>query len=244
MDQRRSYSPPAQVSRPRFCVHCGAGHPQLAGNDQAKYRFCSGCGTEVQSGPQPRTGTTIDERGSIVPGPAKIIAEKPFLSVQNCLSYLDAHPGQVVVVGGATVVLGGGLVLVAAPVAALAAVVVAGGVTILKVSVAGGVLTAVCAACSTDAPVGTMLKGVGIVALAGITTIAAGGILGFIAGLCGLLGGVLMTCGGIAVAAVAARQLYLHRQARQERIGIQKKLEKSVASLSLGRELRCEFFSN
>lgn len=244
MDQRRFYFHAAQASRPQFCSHCGAGQPQLAANEQAKYRFCSGCGTEVQWRPQRRTDLTIDQRGSIVPGPAKIIAEKPFLSVQNCLSYLDAHPSQLVVVGGATVVLGGGLGLVAAPVAALAAAVVAGGVTILKVSVVGGVLTAVCAACSKDAPVGSMLKGVGIVALAGITTIAAGGILGFIAGLCGLLGGVLMTCGGIAVAAIAASQLYLHHQARQERIGIDKNLETAEESLSLSRELLREFFPN
>ena len=129
MDQRRFYFHAAQASRPQFCSHCGAGQPQLAANEQAKYRFCSGCGTEVQWGPQRRTDLTIDQRGSIVPGPAKIIAEKPFLTVQNCLSYLDAHPGQLVVVGGATVVLGGGLGLVAAPVAALAAAVVAGGVS-------------------------------------------------------------------------------------------------------------------
>lgn len=115
--------------------------------------------------------------------------------MSDCLSYLDAHPGQVVVVGGATIVLGGGLVLVAAPLAAVAAAVVAGGVTILQTSLVGGVLTAVCAACSKDAPVGTLLKGVGIVALSGITTIAAGGVLGFIASLCGLLGGVLMLVG-------------------------------------------------
>lgn len=154
------------------------------------------------------------------------------------------NPGQVVVVGGATVVLGGGLVLVAAPLVALAAVVVAGGVIILKISVVGGVLTAVCAACSKEAPVGTMLKGVGIVALAGITTIAAGGVIGFSAGLCCLLGGVVMACGGIAIAAVASRQLYLHHQARQERIGIQKNLEKALESLSLSPELLREFFPN
>ncbi len=91
MDQRRINFQPARASRPRFCVHCGACHPQPAGNDQAKYRFCCGCATEVQMGPQRPTGITIDERGSIVPCPAKIIAEKPFLSVQNCLSYLDAQ---------------------------------------------------------------------------------------------------------------------------------------------------------
>lgn len=244
MDPRKTNFQPAQASRTRFCSHCGSGFPQLAASEQAKYRFCSECGMEVQWGTQRRTGITVDERGSIVPGPAKFIADKPFLSVQNCLSYLDAYPGQVVVVGGATAVLGGGLVLVSAPVAALAAAVVAVGVTILEISVVGGVLTAVCVACSKDAPVGAVLKGVGVVALAGITTIAAGGVLGFIAGLCGLLGGVLMAFGGGAFATVAARQLNLHHQARQERIGIDKNLEKAVESPSLSRESLREFFPN
>ncbi len=244
MNQRRINFQPAQASRPRFCVCCGASHPQLAASDQTKYRFCSGCGTEVQWGAQVRNGLTIDERGSIVPGPAKMIAPKPLLSVQNGLSYLDAHPGRVVVFAGAVLALGGGLWLMVAPLTALAAAVVAVGVTILKVSLIGGVLTVVYAVGSKDAPVGPMLKVTGLAALAGITTIAAGSVLGVVAGLCGLLGGVLMACGGVAITAVAARQLFLHHQARQERIGIQKKLDKARESLSLSQQLFRETFSN
>jgi len=233
-----------QENQNEICSHCKTSLPLLFTNQPAKYRFCSSCGAPIQLQANWQPKLTVDEQGNIVTDPAKISVVSPLLSVQSCLSYVEANPGRLVSVGAATVVLGGGLLVVAAPLAALASAIVAGGVAILSISVVAGVLTAVCASFSKNGDIGTMLKAVGIVALGGIATIVAGGVIGFLASLCGLLGSIFMACGGIGIAAIIARQIQLRNQANLEQSEIQKNIAKATEVSILNVEDLREFFPN
>ena len=154
-------------------------------------------------------------------------------SLATVLSRIDTHPRKTVMIGIVTSATGGGVMLIAAPLTALSASLLATGLTVVKCGIIGGILALVCAVSSKDTPVSDLFKGAGLLSLSGLATMAAGGILGCIAGLCVFAGGALIGAGTVTLAVLIARQSYLRLQGRRRPIAM-KNLEQEFKPLRLG----------
>lgn len=195
----------------------------------------------MQWGPHQWLNVSVDENGVICPDDSDPSQEISFSNRVDCLQYLGRNPGRVLAAGTGAVVLGGGFLLAAAPLAALGAAIVATGITILKITVIGGVVTAIAAASTQDdKAIDGLLKGVGMATLTGVATIAAGGLIAIIGGLCLLLGGLAISCGLLVVSVVAGHQCYLYQSRKREMLLDTNSSGRDIPGMELSGQLDAE----
>lgn len=215
-----------RATQPNFCANCGTRFPRLNSQQLARHRFCSCCGKPVSLGHHEWLPIALDEAtGTLVHAELPPLAHYGDLTLRERLENFGSNPGKIIATGTGAIAIGGGLIFAAAPLAAFGAGVAAAGILIVKTSIVGGIVTGLMAAKAEDSQAaGAMLKVVGVVAAAGLATAVAGGIIGFIAALFPLLGGVLVGVGALATTGTIGHQAYLQHQLRQQRIAILKNL--------------------
>lgn len=226
-----------RASQPNFCANCGTRFPRLNSQQLAKHRFCSCCGEPVSYGQHEWLPLTFDEAtGTLLHAEIPLAKGAGDSTIRERLEYLGRHPGKMITMGTGALALGGGLILAAAPMAALGVGVAAVGIVLVKTALIGGIAVGLFAAKSEDRnAAGSLFKVVGMVAAAGLATALLGGIIGFLAALLPVVGGILAGVGALATAGTIGHQAYLQHRLRTQGIASQNNLETPEDSLNLGQ---------
>jgi hypothetical protein len=215
-----------RASQPNFCANCGTRFPRLNSQQLARHRFCSCCGTPVSYGQHEWLPVTLDEAtGTLLHAELKAVNGSSDSTIKQRLVNLGRDPGKMLAMSAGSLAIGGGLILAAAPLAALGVGVAAAGIVLVKTAMVGGIAVGLFAAKTEDRQAVTSLfKMVGMTAAVGLATVVVGGIIGLLAALFPVVGGILAGVGALATVGTIGHQAHLQYQRRQQLIATQKNL--------------------